>query len=208
MHTKLALFSALSLLFACQPNDHETIETFDEQGHIKERFVRRKADFAKNGLYQRFAPDGHYVEEAMFRNDTLDGERKFFYPNGKVEIIEPNRNGVIHGKYRKFFENGSIALEQDYVNGVLEGESLAWYPNGMLKERVSFQKNEENGPFKEWHPNGQPKTEGNYLTPDDPDFSGDREEGELRMYDSLGQLERIMDCRLGVCRTKWARDGN
>lgn len=205
MKVKIALFLALPLFFACKPSDRETVENYDEQGRLVERYVRRKTDFAKDGLYQRFAPDGRYVEEAVFRNDTLDGERKFFYPSGKVEIIEPNRNGVIHGKYRKFYENGSIALEQDYVNGVLEGESLAWYPNGTMKEQVSFLQNEENGPFKEWHENGNLKTEGSYFTPDDEDFSGDKEDGELKMYDSLGQLERIMDCKLGVCRTRWER---
>ncbi|MBK8192298.1 MAG: hypothetical protein IPK76_03580 [Lewinellaceae bacterium] len=101
-----------------------------------ERFERRKTDFAKAGLYQRFHQDGHLVEEAHFVNDTLHGERKFFFPNGKVERIEHHQHGVMHGKYEQFYESGQLQLAQEFVNGVLEGISTAWFPNGQKKKRL------------------------------------------------------------------------
>lgn len=202
---KYLVFSSLLFILACKKSDIETAEVRDENGNLTERFERRRKDFAKHGLYQRFNAAGKIVEEARFENDTLQGEHKFFYASGTLEILEPNVNGKIHGKYKKYFENGSLALEQDYVNGVLEGQSTAWYPNGQKKEVVTFKGNEENGLFKEWHENGNLKAEGSYFTPDDPDFVGDKEHGELKLYDSTGVLERVMMCDLGVCRTTWEK---
>lgn len=194
----LAVFTALALLAACQ-SDIETVENRDEHGRL-ERYQRRKKDFAKEGLYERFHQTGYRLESAHYTNDSLDGERKFFFPNGNVESIEHFRRGVYHGKYQKFYESGQLELEQDYVNGALQGTSTAWYPNGTLKEKVTLRDNEENGPFTEWYANGNLKAEGAYL-------GGDNEHGLLKLYDTLGQLERTMECQMGACRTTWARDG-
>ncbi len=183
---------------ACQPN-METVENRDANGRL-ERFQRRKKDFAKEGLYQRFHEDGHLIEEAHYVNDSLDGERKFFYPNGAVESIEHYRRGIIHGPYQKFYESGQLEIEQAYVDGVLQGLSTAWYKNGVVKEKVTLRDNEENGPFTEWFENGRLKAEGNYV-------DGDNEDGTLKLYDTLGQLERILECQRGVCHTTWVKEG-
>ena len=81
---------------------------------------------------------------------------------------------------------------------MLEGIGTAWYPNGQMKEKVTFSNNEENGAFEEWYENGKLKATGNYL-------DGDNEDGTLKLYDTLGQLERILECQRGACRTTWER---
>lgn len=183
--------------FGCQ-SDIETVEVRNEYGQL-ERFERRKKDFAKEGLYQRYHEDGYLLEEAHYANDSLQGERKFFFPNGKTERIEHHQHGVFHGKYQQFYETGQIQLEQEFNNGVLEGVGTAWYPNGRMKEKVTFKNNEENGAFEEWYENGKVKATGNYL-------DGDNEDGTLKLYDTLGQLERILECQRGACRTTWVRE--
>ncbi len=190
------LFACLFFLPACQ-SDLETVENRDEHGRL-ERFQRRKKDFAKEGPYQRFHEKGYLIEEAHFVNDTLEGERKFFYPNGAVESIEHFSRGAYTGKYQKFYENGQMQLEQEYANGVLQGLSTAWYPNGVKKETVTLRENEENGPFTEWYENGKLKAEGTYL-------DGDFEQDSLKLYDTLGQLERVLMCQMGACKTTWER---
>lgn len=189
----------LLLFSACQP-DIETVETRDEHGRL-ERYQRRKKDFAKEGLYQRFHEKGYLMEEARYTNDSLDGERKFFYPNGTVESIEHFRRGVYDGKYQKFYENGQLQLEQEYAAGVLQGLSTAWYPNGVLKEKVTLRDNEENGPFTEWYENGNLKAAGIYR-------DGDNEQDSLKLYDTLGQLDRVLWCQMGACRTVWSKAPN
>ena len=198
--TFLAAAGLLLALISCRQSNVETTETRDAEGRI-ERFQRRKTDFAKEGLYQKFAADGKLLEEAHYRNDTLDGERKYFYPNGAVESVERYQRGAYHGKYQKYYENGQLQVEQEFVNGAMQGFSLRYYPNGTLQEKVAIRDNEENGPFQEYWENGNLKTEGTYQ----PSEDGSLEQGEIREYDENGQLVRIADCNKGVCVTRWKR---
>lgn len=197
MSNTSSIFKGLLLLIflsqiACS-SDVETVENRDQQGRL-ERFQRRKKDFAKQGLYQKFFPDGKLSEEAHFVNDTLEGERKYFYTSGKIESVERYRKGSFEGKYEKFDSSGVLMLEQTYVNGAMQGWSIAYHPNGKIKEKVAIKDNEENGPFTEYYENGVLQTEGTYRN--------GSEQGELKEYDEQGQLTRIADCVDGRCLTK------
>ncbi|MCC6463129.1 MAG: toxin-antitoxin system YwqK family antitoxin [Saprospiraceae bacterium] len=191
-----AFLCACWLFAACQSNI-ETVENRDAFNRL-ERFERRKKDFAREGLYQRFHEKGYLLEEAHYLNDSLEGERKYFYPNGKTERVEHYARGIIHGPFLQYYDDGQLQLQQTFANGVLQGLSTSWYPNGAIKEKVTLADNEENGPFTEWYENGKIKAEGNYL-------DGDNEDGELKLYDTLGQLERVLKCQRGACQTQWTR---
>ncbi len=191
----------LVILSACAGSGTETIENRDAEGNLV-RFERRKKDFAKQGRYQRFHPDGQLAEEAFYKNDSLDGERRLFYPNGQVDVVEHYANGMFSGKYQKFREDGTLQLEQNFVNGQIEGESIGYFSNGKIAEKVAFKNSEENGPFFEYYDNGQPKAEGTYV----PSEDGPLEDGELKEYDSTGTLVRIADCKLGICHTRWKKE--
>lgn len=196
------LLFALSFvsLTACRI-DVETVEARDEQGR-KIRFERRKKDAAKQGLFQRFYDNGVVAEEAMYKNDTLDGVRKYFYPSGITETLENYKNGVLHGVFQKFYDNGILQVEQSFENGAMQGISLAYYPNGVLREKVTIKNNEEEGPFTEYYPNGQLQAQGTYVPGDD----GPLEQGELKEYNESGELIRTAQCNKGVCLTTWKKE--
>lgn len=192
-------FLCLLLLAAC--SNLETVENTDKNGN-RIRYERRKNDFAKEGLYQRFNAEGKLVEAAHYANDSLHGERKMYYPNGNLDILETYRHGVFHGAYRKYFETGKLQLEQTYDNGAMQGFSLGYHENGILKEKVTMVNNEENGPFTEYFENGKIMAEGTYAP-----YDGEAlEEGELKEYNENGELIRVADCKRGVCLTKWKKD--
>ncbi len=203
-HFLLRFSAALMLLFQifCTPNPIETTEAKNDRGQL-ERWQRRKDNFTKEGLYQRFSPENVLIEEAHYLADSLEGERKYFFPNGKVESIEHYKNNKMHGKYQAFYEEGQLKIEQDFVQGALEGWSIRYFPSGKIQEKVQLKDNVENGPFTEFHENGNLKTEGNYT----PNKDGDEgvEEGELKEYDESGQLTRIADCKDGMCLTRWKK---
>ena len=202
--TSVLLFVASSAVLCCMvacSGSVEKVEDRNERGQL-ERFERRKKDFAKEGLYQRFDEKGVLLEEAHYKNDTLDGERKYFYPSGALESIEHYSNGIYHGKYLKYYDSGTLQVEQEFVSGALEGWSTAYYPNGVVKEKVTLVHNEENGPFTEFYENGQKKAEGRYVPGEDFPM----EQGELKEYDETGQLVRIADCQSGICKTKWKKE--
>jgi antitoxin component YwqK of YwqJK toxin-antitoxin module len=193
-------FCGLVALTACTA-DHETVDAKDDQGRPI-HYVRRKKDFAKDGLYQRFLESGSIAEEAEYANDTLNGFRKYYYPNGTLESVEHFRRGNYHGKYQKYYPDGKLQIDQEFVEGALQGLSLSYYPNGTLKEKVTLKDNDENGPFFEYYENGNLKTEGNYLPGEDLPL----EEGPLKEYDENGQLVRIADCKAGRCTTQWKKE--
>lgn len=203
-NTPLLFSTAFGLLVfslaGCKGNSTETVENRSANGQV-ERYQRRKHDFAKEGQYQRFSAEGKLLEEAHYVNDTLEGERKYFFPNGTLESVEYYRRGKNHGKYQKFYENGRLNIEQDFADGAMQGFSLAYYPNGVLKEKVTIVDSEENGPFQEYWENGNLKAEGAYK----PGEEESAEQGELKEYDENGQLIRIADCNMGVCLTKWKK---
>ena len=191
-HPATLLLFCLLALCACS-RDYETVENQTEDGQ-RERYQRRKRDAAKHGRYQRFYPDNSVAEEAHYANDTLDGERLLYFPDGSRDIVENYRGGVFHGKYKKYYPHGQVEIEQEYIDGAMQGESRRYYPDGQLAEVVQIRDNEENGPFKEYHENGQLKTEGTYL-------DGPFEQGELKEYDTTGALVRTSQCDRGRCRT-------
>ena len=190
----------LFLIFqvSCKDSLVETIEIRDDEGRL-ERFQRNKKDFAKEGLYQKFSVENILLEEAHYHLDVLEGEKKYFYPDGSLESTENYKNGQIDRKYRNFFENGHIKLEQDFVNGAMQGLSIRYYPNGVIEERVTMVDNEENGPFQEYYENGNLKTEGFYA-PSETESA--LEQGELKEYDENGVLTRVADCKDGRCVTR------
>ncbi len=185
------------LAFGC--SDVETTEVTDTAGNVIERYGRKKADFAKQGLYERFDSTGVLMEMAHYQNDTLHGERKLFYENGKLQYAEQYAHGAFAGPYIAYYGNGEIELTGQYKDGAMQGKWRRYYDNGQLMEEVHFEDNNENGPFVEYHKNGNLKAEGAYL-------EGDFEHGLLKMYDEKGELERKMDCNRGICRTTWKRE--
>jgi len=198
---EMRLIPFLILFFLVSCSNLETVENTDENGN-RIKYGRRKNDYAREGLFQRFNAEGKLVEEATYAKDSLHGERKLFYPNGNVDALETYRYGVFHGPFRKHYESGKLQLEQTYENGAMQGFSLGYHENGKLAEKVTMVNNEENGPFFEYYENGKIMAEGTYLP-----YDGEAlEDGELEEYDENGILVRIADCKRGVCLTRWKKD--
>jgi antitoxin component YwqK of YwqJK toxin-antitoxin module len=188
------------LLFSISACNTETIDTQNEYGQ-RVRYERRKDDFAKHGRFVRYHDNGKLAEEATYANDTLEGERRLFYPGGQLESVEIYTKGVLNGPFRRYHENGALYIEQEFRNGVMEGFSLRYYPNGQLEEKVTIRNNEEDGPFVEYYENGKKKAEGSYIFDEEA-----LEQGELKEYDESGELIRIADCERGICRTRWKKE--
>ncbi len=193
MH-RILLFGLL-LLFACQ-GDYEKIEVANEDGYV-EKYRRHRETFAREGLYEKYSPDGTLLETATYNNDTLNGIRIIYYPAGDTNIVEQYVNGIFDGPYAIHYEEGGLLQQGQFIDNVMTGKWVNYYPNGQLMEQVVFADNLENGPFTEYHSNGKVKAEGAYR-------DGDNEQGELRLYNEAGTLTTIMQCDYGRCETTWS----
>ena len=191
------LVLACLLLAACG-DGLERVESRNADGVVVERYTRN-ADSLMHGLYEAFDDAGTVVERARYVDGELHGERTLYHPNGNPQYVETHDRGTFAGPYRAYYPDGQLELEGEYVDDEMSGIWTAYYPNGQRKETVSFRENQENGPFREWYSNGTIKAEGEYL-------GGDREHGELTLYDLQGEIQRRMFCDEGICRTVWTRE--
>lgn len=192
-------FGIILLLAACSPL--ETVENYDEENILVERYTIDKETLMKEGNYERFYPNGSLEEKAVYHKDTLQGERQIFHPNGQLAILEHYRDGEFVGAFASYYEDGQVEVTGQYLENAMNGTWKSYYPSGKLKAVTTFENNEENGPFEEYYENGNPQAKGTYR-------NGENEEGLLELYAENGTLEKKMECQKGICRTTWtAKEG-
>jgi len=81
-------------LYSCGPDD---VTTTFEDGTTKEVYSVNK-EGKKEGVYKLFRENGSLQEESNFKNDQLSGERKIYFPDGKVvEVLENYVEGKMEG---------------------------------------------------------------------------------------------------------------
>jgi antitoxin component YwqK of YwqJK toxin-antitoxin module len=196
----IILLALIGLAAECGSN-LQLVEDKDEEGKVTAQYTIDPKTEQKEGMYKSYDTGGKIIEEAVYKKDQLDGERKVYYEDGSVQSIETFVADEHNGRFLSFYDNGKVELQGDFIDGKMEGEWRSYYRNGQLKEIVPFVNNNENGAFIEYHQNGKLKAEGTYL-------DGDNENGELKLYDENGQLERIMQCNKGVCKTTWTSEAD
>ncbi len=180
----------------------QTVETRYESGERHEVYEVRVTDTGevRHGAYERFDPSGVLLERSTYDLGRIHGLRQLF-ENGVLKSEEARVYDRYHGPYTAYFPDGTRELEANYAEDEMTGEVRVFYPSGKLKEKVSFEHNEEWGPFEEYYENGKPKATGTYRQSDGP-----VEHGELKLFDSAGQLVRTLHCDMGRCTTIWKRD--
>ena len=196
-------FSSLLLLFiicltACKPG-HEVREETDEIG-FRKKFQVDPETGLKNGYLREYDPQGNLTVEENYREGALNGQRRVFAENGQVIAEENYVMGEYEGLHRSFDEAGNLSMEGYYSEGAMNGKWLTYFPSGSIKAELTFLNNDTDGPVRQWYPDGTPELSGFYAP--GVDFTG-----SLIRYDSLGQLERVLDCHPSRgCRTYWTPD--
>jgi len=186
----IAILLALS---SCGPKN-ETITEKNAQGKVIKEYSVDKKTKQIEGEMKVYDDNGVLTETATYHQNKLNGPRTIYFASGKKKTVENYHEGQFQGPYTTFYESGQLNQQGQYISGAMQGEWKLYYENGKLKESVIFKDNDENGPFKEYYTNGNLKTEGNYL-------NGDTEDGELKLYDTLGKIHKIMHCEGGLCKT-------
>ncbi len=184
----------LTLLIACSKSDQ--VEIRNENGVVVERYSRSKQDSLMDGSYEAFDSNGNLIEKSFYTEGKLNGLRVLYYPNGGIQYEESHVAGEFVGTYKAYYPEGALELEGEYIDNKMSGVWTAYYPDGTKKETVTFVDNNENGPFTEWYSNGVLKAQGEYA-------NGDKEEGELILYDLTGKVNKRMFCESGICKTVW-----
>jgi antitoxin component YwqK of YwqJK toxin-antitoxin module len=191
---------ACCCVLACK--ESRTIETRYETGERHEVYDVLVTDTGevRHGKYERFDPSGALLERSTYNLGRIHGLRQLF-ENGVLKSEEARVYDRYHGPYIAYYTDGTHELEAAYAEDEMTGEVHVFYPSGKIKEKVTFEHNAEWGPFEEYYENGRTKAMGTYRQSEGP-----VEHGELKLFDSAGQLVRTLHCDMGRCTTIWKRD--
>ena len=103
--------------------------------------------------------NNNIMTSELYDNEgKLEGERKVFYPDGKIAEIALYKNGQLEGKSKVFAENGILIKEFTYKNGLLHGPSAFYNDQKELLAEGNYRNNQKTGVWK-YYENGELKEE-------------------------------------------------
>jgi len=200
MKNIVAIISLTLFVILQSCNQYDTVKEYSD-GHVLLEEYKIDKDSLMQGEYLSYFEDGKNVfERSHYKDDQLDGERRLYFENGQVEIIENYVRDTLTDTLKVYYRTGALKQLKYFEAGVLTGVITTYYEDGTLKDKATFVNNLEEGPFAEYHPNGQPKWQGTYR-------NGDKEYGELTQFDNKGVAIRKLMCdTAAVCTTIWTKE--
>lgn len=87
------------------------------------------------------------------------------YPNGQLEYSIPrDQNGDEHGECKYYFENGKVEMIETYNHGWPSGLWASYYENGQLEFQGNYNnEGNETGIWEAYHENGNLYYKGEYV---------------------------------------------
>jgi antitoxin component YwqK of YwqJK toxin-antitoxin module len=127
-----------------------------------EREVAHYSDnnFAADGKYLEFYPDGKPFIDGRFKAGRQEGEWSYFFDNGQLNRKAMYEDGKPNGSWEIYRADGTLQAKRGFKDGLRDGEWSSFDASG--KQQLSeehYVKGEENGVWKTWFPNGKQKQE-------------------------------------------------
>ena len=97
------------LIFVTALLNAESLETFYQNGELKERFEIK--DGVREGLYQKWYLNGQIGKQSFYKNGVLDGELTIWYPNGIVKATYPISKGKIQETAKYYDSQGNLSWQ-------------------------------------------------------------------------------------------------
>ena len=94
------------------------------------------------------------VAQLLYREGKLQGESRFFYPDGVVAVQVTYDNGKITA-YKEFFSDGTLKTELEYNRGLRHGEARFYYSTGHLFGEGKYKKGRRTGTWKYYKVTGE-----------------------------------------------------
>jgi hypothetical protein len=111
-------------------------------------------DSTTNGEKKVFYPDGKLQYLAEFKNGKANGRVREYTPDGKLYMDALFADGHRHGKCTHFYKNGNPFEVSNYVNGEKDGEVTKYYDNGNVLATFVCRKNKVQPGLKEFRKDG------------------------------------------------------
>lgn len=141
---------------------------FYKNGSLKE--IVNYSQNKRNGEFLEFADSGILYSKSYYVNDTLQGERRIFYPTQELHFLYNYLNGNYHGEAYEFDKDSVIISIFNYNKGKLVRRELinrydsknnktgiwkTYSSSGILREEGEYKNGKRNGIFKQYKYNGE-----------------------------------------------------
>jgi antitoxin component YwqK of YwqJK toxin-antitoxin module len=186
----LVLMLITIFLTACE--NKKKVEIKNNAGVVIESyFVQKNNPDVKVGISTKYYDDGKILETINYTDGKQNGERTTFFPSGKIMTKENIVNNVNDGLYITYNEDGSINQEGSYKDNKMDGVWKTYYQGqkNVLQYEAVFKDGGYHGLYKEYYPNGKLYAEGNKIQLNE---DLDVYDGKVQVYDSLGNLDKIL----------------
>ncbi len=125
--------------------------------------------------------EGSGRQEIPWKNGKIEGIRRMYFADGKVQTETTYANGVAAGPARSFDRNGDLIRECTMKDDKRNGTQTEYWPAEKKPKRVSeYKDNLLQGTVKEYYLSGKIKRETSYVN--------DMLHGQERQFDENGQL--------------------
>ena len=130
---KCILFFMILILFACQAEIPKS-ETVIRKGIVYQKGDEKPFTGFVVGRGQEGYRPQIYRYKKEYKDGILNGQTKFWYPNGKLESVEPYVKGKINGNVIRNYRNGQMKSRIPMKNGMRCGGAgeLFWDKTGKL----------------------------------------------------------------------------
>lgn len=140
-------------------------EKYDDGAMRVEREVAHYSDnnFAADGAYREFHPNGKPFVEGKFKVGRQDGEWAYYFDNGQLNRKATYTEGKPNGSWEIFRADGTLAAKRGFKDGVRDGEWITYDATGKqpLTEE-HYVKGDEDGTWKVWFANGKLKQQAEF----------------------------------------------
>ena len=136
-------------------------EKYDDGKTIRvEREVAHYSDnnFAADGKYREYYPDGKPFVEGQFKEGRQTGDWTYYFENGQVNRKATYVDGKPNGSWEVHRDDGTLSAKRGFKDGVRDGEWITYDSTGKqpLAEE-HYTNGKEDGVWKVWFPNGKLK---------------------------------------------------
>ncbi len=143
----------LAVLFVYKDNTLQGYSYEDKTGKMVPTIPMKGA----SGKVTAYYKSGVKSAEVNFLDNDVQGERKFYYSNGKLYIDGTREYGYDNGLKKVFYPSGNVMKEENWVLGNFHGSRKLWYPNGKLEREENYYNDDLHGTCKYYDMQGKLK---------------------------------------------------
>jgi len=143
-----------------------------------------------SGEVKRLNNFGKLAGKWNFESGILNGETKFYYPNGNLKLANILQNGLQEGVQKSYFSNGKLREEYVVAQGKLEGKASSYFPKGNLRRTFSYHDNLMSGVLKSFSNDG-------HLVAEIP-YKNNKIDGIQKSYFPSGELHKKLSYKEGA----------